>query len=137
MLDKVVGVFGALFLILLMTFTSALFIGMIGQWYAIQNEAQFLAVSQGKYGGFTTQANAELQRFVSDRKLDRQRLDVQVSAAGGPVAWGQPVTAQITYQYPFKLGKLISFNVPISGKGWSVSTYLEGAYSATYTSPRW
>lgn len=137
MLDKVIGTFGVMFVILLFTITGGMFIGTIGQWYIIQNEAQFLAASQGKYGGYTTEANAELQKFIADHKLDPKRLNVEVSAAGIPAPWGKPVTARITYNSPFKLGQWVSFDIPLSGYGRAVSNYLPGAYSVTYISPRW
>lgn len=137
MLDKVVGTFGALFVILLFTFCGTIFAGLIGEWYALQNEAQFLAQSQGKYGGYTTEANTELQNFVADRRLDRSRLTVQVSAPGAPVPWGTPVRATVTYNFPYRLGRWVSFDVPVTGRGRAVSTYLRGAYNVSYTSPSW
>ena len=137
MLDKVTGTFGALFVILLFVFCGALFTGLVGEWYAIQNEAQFLAVSQGKYGGYTREANTELNRFITERRLDRSRLNVQVSAPGAPVPWGTPVHATVTYNFPYRLGRWVGFDVPITGRGRAVSTYLKDAYSVSYTSPRW
>ncbi|MEW5898764.1 MAG: hypothetical protein AB1652_06275 [Bacillota bacterium] len=135
MLDKVIATFGALFVILLFMLGGALFIGWIGQWYALQNEADFLAKSQGKYGGYTTEANAELNRFIAERNLDRSRLTVQVSAPGGPVYWGTPVRATITHNFPFRLGNFVAFDVPVTGAGRSVSAYAPGAYNVTYTWP--
>ena len=137
MLDKIVGTFGALFVILLFTFCGTLFVGLIGEWYAIQNEAQFLAQSQGKYGGYTQEANTELQNFVTTQHLDGSRLTVQVSASGAPVFWGTPVHATVTYNFPYQLGQWVSFDVPIAGRGRAVSTYLPGAYNVNYTSPSW
>jgi hypothetical protein len=135
MLDRVIGTFGALFVVLIFVLCGALFIGWIGQWYALQNEADFLAKSQGKYGGYTAEANAELAQFIAERNLDRTRLEVRVSAPGGPVFWGVPVKASVTYRFPFKLGRWVSFDVPVTGTGWSVSTYAPGAYGVTYTWP--
>ena len=135
MLDRIIATFGALFVILIFVFCGALFIGWIGQWYALQNEADFLAKSQGKYGGSTWEANAELNRFIAERNLDRSRLTVQVSASGGPVYWGTPVRAEMTYRFPFRLGQWFSFDVPVTGAGRSVSAYAPGAYSVTYTWP--
>ena len=137
MLDKVIGTFGALFIILIFVLCGVLFIGLVGQWYIIQNEAQFLAHSQGKYGGYTQEANNELQTFVAEKGLDRDRLSVQVSAPGAPVPWGTPVHAKITYNFPYRLGQWVNFDVPISGQGRAVSTYLRGAYNVSYTYPSW
>lgn len=135
MLDKVIATFGALFILLLFTICGTLFIGMIGQWYAIQNEAVFLATSQGKYGGYTTEANAELNRFITERRLEKTRLNVEVSAPGTPRPWGTPVTATITYNHPIRLGRWLSIDAPIAGHGRAVSAYLQGNYQVTYTSP--
>jgi len=136
MLDKVIGTFGTLFVILLFAMTSTLFVGMIGQWYAIQNQAQFLAESQGKYGGYTTIANNSLNGFISDFNLDRSKLQVNVSAPGGPVSYGSVVEAEIVYPFEFKLGNSFTpFNVPLTGRGRSVSTYLPNTYNVTYTAP--
>lgn len=135
MLDKIIATFGALFILLIFTISGALFVGLIGQWYAIQNEAAFLAASQGKYGGYTTEANAELSRFISERRLEKSRLVVQVSASGSPRPWGTPVTATVTYNHPVRLGRWVSFDAPVTGRGRAVSAYLPGTYSVTYTSP--
>lgn len=137
MLQKVILTFGIVFVVMLFVLCGAQFIGMIGQWYALQNEAQFLARSQGKYGGYTTEANIELGRFVSTYKLDRSKVRIDASAKGAPVPWGTPVTASVENTYRFKVLGPISFDVPIKGVGRSVSTYLPGAYSVTYDVPRW
>jgi len=136
MLDKVIATFGALTILLIFAMTSALFVGMIGQWYSLQNQAQFLAASQGKYGGYTTVADDALQEYISDYNLDRSRLDVSVSAPYGPVSYGTAVTTEITYQFEFGAGNWFTpFTVDLTGRGRSVSTYLPGTYSVTYTAP--
>ena len=126
-----------MFVVLLFAFCATLFIGLTGEWHAIQNEAQFLAQSQSKYGGYTPEANTELREFIADRRIDRTRLSVYASASGAPVAWGTPVHATITYNFPYKLGKWVDFDVPITGQGRAVSTYLPGAYNVSYTHPLW
>ena len=136
MLDKVIAMFGALFILLGFAMSSTLFVGMICQWYALQNQAQFLASSQGKYGGYTTIADASLDQFINDFRLDRTKIDVTVSAPNAPVPYGTVVTAQVTYPFEFKIGDWFTpFTVPLSGRGRSVSTYLPGTYSVTYTAP--
>lgn len=137
MLQKVIDTFGSLFIIMLFVISGALFTGLVGFWYAVQDEAQFLARSQGKYGGYTQEANNELVTFINDRRLDRGRLRVVVSSPGAPSPWGTPVHATIEYSFPFQVGQLISFDVPIKGAGRSVSTYLPGAYSVAYMHPSW
>lgn len=137
MLDKVIGTIGSLFIILLFVICGAVFVSLIGQWYLIQNEAQFLAQSQGKYGGYTQEANTQLASFISEHNIERSRINVQVSSPGRSTPWGTPVKATINYNFPFRVGNWINFNVPLKGVGESVSTYLPGAYSVTYTNPRW
>lgn len=136
MLDKVMATFGALFVILLFAMTSTLFVGMLGQWYALQNQAQFLASSQGKYGGYTTIADSSLDRFIRDFNMDPAKMNVDVSAPRGPVSYGTVVTAEITYPFEFKVGNAFTpFTVPLTGRGRSVSTYLPGTYNVSYTAP--
>lgn len=135
MLDKVIGIFGAVFVNILFALCGAMFVGLVGEWYALQNEAAYLANSMAKYGGYTTEANAELARFISERGLDRTRLAVQVSAPGGPVPWGTPVRASVTYRFPYRVGRFVSFDVPLVGSARAVSAYVPGTYSVTYTYP--
>ncbi|MBO8128246.1 MAG: hypothetical protein H0Z39_03480 [Peptococcaceae bacterium] len=136
MLHKVIATFGALFIILGVTLSGALLVGMIGQWYVVTNQAQFLAESQGKYGGYTTEAEAAMQQFYHDYNLDPSEVDVYVSAPGGPVPWGTVVTARITVPFKFQVGSFMTpFEVLLTGYGRSVSTYLPGSYDVTYTSP--
>ncbi len=135
MLDKVVATFGALFVLVVFAVGLAVTSGLTGMWYALQNQAEYLARSQGKYGGYTTEANAELNRFIRERGLDRSRLTVQVSAPGGPVYWGTPVRATLTYRFPFRLGRWASFDVPVTAHGRAVSAYAPGAYNVTYAWP--
>ena len=135
MLDKVVATFGALFVLTVFVIGFAISLGLMGLWYNLQNEAVYLAVSQAKYGGYTTKANTELNRFIQECKLDRSRLTVQVSAAWGPVPWGTPVRATLTYRYPFKLAKWFTFDVPVTGAGRAVSAYVPGIYNVSYTGP--
>lgn len=136
MLEKVIALFGAIFILLGFVMTAALFLGMMSQWYALQDEAHFLAASQGKYGGYTVEANNQLRQFINDFKLNPSKLSVYVSAPNAPRPWGQTVTARITYPFEFKVGSFITpFTVPLTGRGASVSTYIPGTYNAAYTSP--
>ncbi|SHE97781.1 hypothetical protein SAMN02745218_01195 [Desulfofundulus australicus DSM 11792] len=137
MLNEVVATYGAVFVLVVFVLGCAMLVGLAGEWYVLQNEAAFLAASQAKYGGYTQEANVDLQRFVSERHIDRSRLSVEVSAPGSPVPWGTPVTARVTYNFPFRLGKWASFDVPVTGAGRAVSAYVPGAYDVTYTYPSW
>lgn len=134
MLDKIIATFGALFILLLFAISATLFVGMIGQWYAIQNQAQFIASSEGKYGGYTTIADDSLQEFIKDFNLDKSKLNVTVSAPYAP--YGTVVTAEVTYPFEFSVGNWFTpFTVPLTGRGRSVSTYLPNIYNVNYTVP--
>ncbi|MTI82350.1 MAG: hypothetical protein FH756_00310 [Firmicutes bacterium] len=136
MLDKIIAFFFVLLLIMVMSIGGAMMVGMVGQWNAMQNQAQFLAVSQGKYGGYTTQTDSHLDEFVNDLNLTTANLEVEVSAPNGPKPWGTPVWAKITYDFEFKIGNFIPvITVPLHAEGRAVSTYLPGAYNMTYTFP--
>lgn len=136
MLEKVIALIGGLFFLLGFALTAALFIAMIGQWYMLQSEAQFLAASQGRYGGYTVEADAQLRQFVQEHNLDRSKLKVIVSAPNAPKPWGQAVTAEITYPFDFKVGSFIKpFTVSLTGKGEAVSMYIPGTLNVVYTSP--
>ncbi|MDI6906428.1 MAG: hypothetical protein QMC81_02910 [Thermoanaerobacterales bacterium] len=110
--------------------------GMMTLWHATENQAQFLAISQGRYGGYTTEADEAMRDFCHDLNLDCSEIEVAVSAPGGPVPWGTVVTAKVTVPFKFQLGSfLVPFEVPLTGYGRSVSTYLPGSFDVTYTWP--
>lgn len=127
-----------LFLITGLVMAGAFFLAMFKLSWALQDEAQFLAASQGKYGGYTVEANNSLREFVAEQKLNPANLTVRVSAPNQPVPWGTVVKADITYNFRFKVGEFIDIPtpIPLTGRGRSTSTYLEGAYTGVnYTSP--
>ncbi len=106
------------------------------KWHLIQNQSNYLANSQGKYGGYTTQTHQNLLDFTKDRGFDPSMMEVTVSAPDDPVPWGTPVSAKITCKVPVSIGKLTTpFYVDLSGEGWDISRYVEGKYAVTYTSP--
>ncbi|MEG6617495.1 hypothetical protein V6C27_13865 [Peptococcaceae bacterium 1198_IL3148] len=137
MLKDMVSTFGMLFILIGFLVAGALFIGMMGQWYALQNQAQFIAVSQGKYGGYTEQADNALKEFVQDMNLEPTKVDVYVSAPNSPVPWGTTVKAEVTNHFRFKVGTFLDITTPIklTGRGRAVSSYMPGTYTVTYTSP--
>lgn len=133
MLARVIESIGMSFLLAVFFMSGVIFMGMAGKWYAVQDQAQFIASSQGKFGGYTTEADAVMYRFCQDYNLE---VTVAVSAPNNPVPWGTPVWARITVPYRFGLGSVITpFTVPITGVGRSVSSYLPGTMNVTYTSP--
>ncbi|MCF8010902.1 MAG: hypothetical protein K9L17_08325 [Clostridiales bacterium] len=138
MLDRLIASYGTIGLLIFTVVLSAFTIGMIGQWYMIQNQAQFLASSQAKYGGYTLQAERSLNQFIDDLNLDKSRLDIDISAPASkaPVVYSKVVKAKITYNFKFGIGNWFQpFTVPLTGRGRAVSTYLPNTYSVVYTSP--
>lgn len=136
LIDTIIAKFGAIFFIILTFIAGAMALEMMSKWFIVHNQAQFIARSMGKYGGYTTEADKNLKEFASEIKADSSNLDVQVSPAGSPVPWGTVVTCRVKYTYRFAIGAYIpGFDVPLTGRGRSVSTYLDGAYSVSYTSP--
>ncbi|MGB9846496.1 MAG: hypothetical protein ACPLRH_03210 [Desulfotomaculales bacterium] len=137
MLERIVSLFGVLFTLLLFAICGAVFIGMVSQWYALQSEAQFVAAGMSRYGGYTTDIDAQLKSFMQEMKMDRSKAQVKVSPSGGPVPWGKVVTCQITYPFRFNVGSFFTpFEVPVTGKGTSVSAYIPDTMSGIrYTSP--
>ena len=135
MLDRMVGTYGMLFIFFIFFFGACACMGMVGQWYTVQDQAQFVAMSEGRYGGYTTDAETSMDQFCQDDHLNRSDVAVQVSAPGAPVPWGTPVTAEVTVPYQFQVGSLLSFTVPITGVGRSVSSYMPDTYDVSYTTP--
>lgn len=134
MLDKVIMLPFSIFLILMFVFMGITGIAMFGQWLEVQNLAQHVAMSMGKWGGYTVQADNSIDEFASKINCPRSRIRVEVSNAY-PVPWGQPVWARITVPFEFRVGEIYVGTYELTGVGRSVSSYLQGAYNVTYTYP--
>ena len=87
MIDTLIAKLGAIFFIILTFIAGALALEMMSKWFMVHNQAQFIARSMGKYGGYTTEADQNLKEFASEIKANTSNLDVDVSAAGSPVPW--------------------------------------------------
>ncbi|MBE3582131.1 MAG: hypothetical protein IMW96_10970 [Thermoanaerobacteraceae bacterium] len=137
MLERVISLYLVIFVLVLFAMCGAMFIGVVSQWYALQSEAQFIAAGMGRYGGYTTDLDAQLKSFMREMKMDPAKAQVKVSPSGGPVPWGRVVTCQITYPFRFSAGSFFRpFEVPVTGKGTSVSAYIPGTLSGvSYTTP--
>lgn len=137
MLERIISLYLVVFVLVLFAMCGAMLIGVVSQWYALQSEAQFIAAGMSRYGGYTTDLDAQLRTFMSQMKMDRAKAQVVVSPPGGPVPWGQVVTCQITYPFRFSAGRFFTpFEVPVTGKGTSVSAYIPGTLSGvSYTTP--
>lgn len=134
MLDKVIMLPFSMFIFFLFAFFAAIGVIMFGQWCMVQNEAQFVAASMGKWGGYTEDADEVIDNLADRLNLSRHEIKVQVSDIG-PVPWGQPVEARVTVPFNFKLGEYEVGRYELTGVGHAVSSYLEGAYSVSYIYP--
>jgi len=130
-----IGGYGIILVVCLFVFSAFACMGMLGQWYNVQDQAQFVAMSEGRYGGYTTDATASMSEWCQNSHLDPSRVGVTVSAPGAPVVWGTPVTAKVSEDFNFKVGNWFSFVVPITGVGRSVSAYIQNTISVCYACP--
>lgn len=127
MLDKIIMLPFSMFIFFLFAFLSVIGVIMFGQWTMVQNEAQFVASSMGKWGGYTSHAEDIVDRFADKVNLSRNKIKVDVSDVG-PIPWGQPIEARITVPFNFELGDYKVGTYNLTGVGHSVSSNL-GAYS--------
>jgi hypothetical protein len=133
-LSKVLLLPFLLFFLLIFAFAAVVGVTAFAHWGAVQNQAQFVAASMGRWGGYTQEAENAMRDFASRFKVSRSAVRVEVSAVG-PVSFGTPVWARVTVPYDFRVGswRITTFN--LTGMGRSVSSYLPGAYSASYVLP--
>lgn len=127
MLDKIIAFGGVFFLVMFVTVGSILLILGVAQWNSLNAEAQFIASSIGKYGGYTDVANNSLSEFCSGVKLDPSKLGVTVSNSTSQARYGTPVWSEVSYPYNIKLGGHNVMVTRIKTRGWSVSKYIPGA----------
>lgn len=136
MLDDIIMLFGVMFIIMIFVMGGAMVVGYVVHWSVIQDQAQFIAESEGRYGGYTTDADSNMRQFIAENNINPSEIQVQVSAPGSPVPWGTPVWAKITDTFHFTVGNIINLTFPVTGDGRSVSSYLNGAYvGISYTNP--
>ncbi len=136
MLDKVIMLPFTMVLIFMFFFVGITGVIMFGQWCMIQNQAQFVATSMGKWGGLTTETKTDTIQFANEiNHTYGNDLRLNVSNSGYPAPWGQEVWAEIKSQFNFEIGEIEVGVYELTGYGRSVSTYLDGAYSASYTYP--
>ena len=137
MLDRQIMTWVCIFVLAIFVAGAGSFFGMLRGWYAVQNMAQFVAVSQGKYGGYIIETDNAIKKFAEDMNIDPSKIHVNVSAPNDPVPWGTPVWAELNVDYAFKIGNVIEFPLskPLKGIGRAMSSYEPGNYSVTYTYP--
>jgi hypothetical protein len=138
--------FMVIFMILLLVGFSiggAETVAMVDASFSIQNEAQAIAMSEGRYGGYTSYSQNQVDQYISQYDLAQsvnatEPQAVTVSAAGAPAQYGMDVTATITVPFKFQIGSsfMPPFTITLSGTGRSVSSFIDGVTpAATYVSP--
>ena len=136
MLERFISTYGMLFMFFIFLLTGVILMGMINQWYMIQDQAQFIARSEGIYGGYTTDTASSVKQFLQE--INQPDATIEVSAPNSPVAWGTPVWATISVPFKFQLGSVATLktSLPITGVGRSISACLPGEFSnVVYCSP--
>lgn len=134
MLEKIVSFMFMMFFLFAFAFVASIGVALFVQWGAVQNQAQFVAASMGRWGGYTQEAENAVREFAARVKLPRYAVRVEVSDPG-PVPFGQPVWARITVPFEFRVGPFDVGTYDLTGLGRSVSSYLPGAYQVAYVSP--
>jgi len=123
----------AFFLIFAFAVMAIMGMAMIHHWAAVQSEAQAVASSMGKWGGYTDQANQLLTGFAQEMDISVSDITVQVSDIG-PIPYGQGISVQLSVPFDFKLGNWNVGTFDLKGIGQSVSSYL-GGYNVSYVYP--
>jgi hypothetical protein len=142
MLDKFIMTIGVLFLLMAFALGGAELVSMVFVEFDVQNEAQQVAMSEGHYGGYTSDEQAAVEQYVSTY-CQKQGVNtsesqaVSVTAPGAPANYGTNVTATLTMPFKFALGSFMpAFNVNLTGTGRSVSSYIQDMTpDVAYASP--
>ena len=134
MLSKILSSFLIIFVLTIFLVMSVSMISLLGQWFRLNSLATYLADSQAKFGGHTTQAEAVLDNFVGDSTLQNFQVTVTTNPSWA-APHGQTVGATVNADFPFQIGQLLNISlVRISAEGRSISTY-RGLYNVTFVSP--
>jgi ABC-type branched-subunit amino acid transport system substrate-binding protein len=132
LLDRVISTYGMLFVFLIFLISGVALMGMVNQWYETQDIAQYIARSEGIYGGYTPDTKSAVSQFCQDTKLVNATVTVS-----DPATFGAPVWAKVSVPFTFQIGSIMTLqtSMPITGIGRSISAYLPGESSVAYTSP--
>jgi hypothetical protein len=128
------------FLFLAFAFGGVGMVNMAFAEYSVQNEAQQIAMSEGRYGGYTTGEQNAVEQYIDSfcqkQNLDPSQAVLDVSASSNPASYGANVTATLNVPYNFQvLGGSIP-GITLTGTGRSVSSYVSGMTpDVTYTAP--
>ena len=66
MLERVIGTIGMIFIFLIVLMGAAMFMGVMGQWYKVQDQAQFLATSIADSGYESSTIQAEFNDWNAE-----------------------------------------------------------------------
>ncbi len=130
MLERVIGTIGMIFIFLIVLMGAAMFMGVMGQWYKVQDQAQFLATSIADSG----YESSTIQTEFNDWNADYCRGDASIDQAGSnfigytqsnPAPWGSPITVEVDDNMQISLlGFPSTLPSPIKGIGKSLSSFL-------------
>jgi hypothetical protein len=130
MLERVIGTIGMIFIFLIVLMGAAMFMGVIGQWYKVQDQAQFLATSIGDSG----YENASIQSEFAGWNAEYCRNEALINPSGSnftaytqsnPAPWGSPINVEVDDNMQISLlGFPSKLPSPIKGIGKSLSSFL-------------
>lgn len=130
------------FLIIAVVFGGTEMVTLVSTEFSVQSEAQVVAMSEGRYGGYTDTENSSVEQYIDDycqnNGLDPAQASVSVSAAGAAAPYGTEVTSEVTIPFRFmQVGNFMPGTVILlTGKGRSISSYIQGMTpDVTYVSP--
>ena len=112
---------------------------MVFAEYAVQGEAQAIAVSEGHYGGCTTDEHALAAQYINNFCQGQNQGASLASAADNiypnvPTAYGTNITVTLEVPYSFKVFGGSVPGITLTGVGKSVSGYIQGMTpDASYT----
>ncbi|MGD0620964.1 MAG: hypothetical protein ABSA82_00640 [Thermacetogeniaceae bacterium] len=130
MLERVIGTIGMIFIFLIVLMGAAMFMGVMGQWYKVQDQAQFLAVSIGDSGYESSTIQAEFDGWNAEYCRDEATINQAESNFTGytqsnPAPWGSPITVEVDDNVQISLlGFPSTLPSPIKGIGKSLSSFL-------------
>jgi hypothetical protein len=130
MLERVIGTIGMIFIFLIVLMGAAMFMGVLGQWYKVQDQAQFLATSIADSGYESSNIQAEFDAWNAEYCQDEATINQAESNFTGytqasPAPWGSPVTVEVDDNLQISLlGFPSTLPSPIKGIGESLSSFL-------------
>jgi hypothetical protein len=130
MLERVIGTIGMIFIFLIVLMGAAMFMGVMGQWYKVQDQAQFLATSIGDSGYESSGIQTEFDDWNAEYCRDEATINPTGSnfsayTQSNPVPWGSPITVEIDDNMQISLlGFPSTLPSPIRGIGKSLSSFL-------------